>query len=108
MASILSDEGFQYVALDLDPVRVRGAWEAGQPVFYANAIHLEILDAAGLRNAAALLVSFDDAEGALKIVRVVRSVRQDLPLLVSTRDATHLDQLMEATEAALPLASVAV
>lgn len=96
MAGFLSNEGFDYVALDLDPRRVRAAWEAGERVFYGDATGREILEAAGLQQAGALVVSFDDPHGAFKILRAVREAHPDLPVLVRTRDTTYLDQLQDA------------
>ncbi|NJN45550.1 MAG: potassium transporter KefB, partial [Candidatus Competibacteraceae bacterium] len=96
MARFLRDEGFGYVALDLEPARIKEAWEAGEWVFYGDATHQDILAAAGLNQARALIISFDDTRSALKILRNARALRDDLPVLVRTRDDTHLEQLLEA------------
>lgn len=96
MAGFLSDEGFDYVALDLEPQRVKAAWEGGQPVFYGDATHRENLASAGVGRARALAITCDDLGAALKILHAARSLQPDLPVLVRIRDAADLDRLLEA------------
>ena len=89
-------EGFEYIALDLDPVRVRDARTAGELVNYGDATHREMLEAAGLNRARVLVVSFDDVVSALKIISQVRAVHPKLPILVRTRDDADLERLQKA------------
>lgn len=96
MARFLNDEGFGYIALDLEPARIREAWEAGEPVFYGDATHLEILEAAGLQQAKALVISFGDDRSALKILQTARERRPDLLVLVRVRDDSSLERLLAA------------
>jgi CPA2 family monovalent cation:H+ antiporter-2 len=117
VARVLDGQGFEYLAMDLDPFRVRTAREAGDPVIYGDAAEDEMLEAVGLAHASAVVVTFADPERALGIVRAVRRVRQDVPLLVRTADDTHLERLLaagatevipETFEAALMLVSHAL
>lgn len=96
----LEHEGFAYAALDLDPHRVREARAAGETVFYGDATHPEILHAAGIDRARALVISFDDAHAALKLLSRIREEFPELPILVRSRDDSVLEQLQElgATE----------
>lgn len=96
----LEHEGFPYTALDLDPHRVREARAAGESVFYGDATHPEILHAAGIERAQALVISFDDSHAALKLLARIREEYPELPVLVRSRDDSHLEQLQElgATE----------
>ncbi len=96
MASFLRDAGFGYAALDLEPARVRDAWEAGELVFYGDATHREILEAAGVERAKALVISFNDERAALRILRAARALRTDLPILVRAHDETGLETLLDA------------
>lgn len=93
IARILDAEGFEYIALDLDPQRVRRARQAGDPVFFGNAERNDILSAVGLATASVVVISFSDARVALNIVRSVREVRGDVPLLVRTADDSYLEEL---------------
>ncbi len=96
IARFLDQEQLPYLALDLDPVRVRDARAAGARVNYGDATRGEILRAAGLARARVLVVTFADIHGALKILPLVRRLRPDIPLLVRARNDAHLDRLLAA------------
>ncbi|HYM48013.1 MAG TPA: cation:proton antiporter, partial [Burkholderiaceae bacterium] len=96
LAWMLEREGIASLALDLDPVRVRDARDAGKPVVYGDATHRDVLKAAGVEHARALAVSFNDDNAALKILEATRHVRQDMPVIVRTVNDAHLEQLMDA------------
>jgi CPA2 family monovalent cation:H+ antiporter-2 len=96
LARVLESRGLEFIALDLDPFRVRDARQAGDPVVYGDASEPEVLQALGLEHASALVVSFEDTQTALRIVRAARRLRSDLPVLVRTEDDSQLDQLQAA------------
>lgn len=100
IARFLTQEGFSYVALDLDPLRVREARAAGDSVFYGDSTHRDILDAAGLQRARVLVISFDDPRATSKILTQAKALRSDIPILVRTRDDSNLErfQAQGATE----------
>jgi monovalent cation:H+ antiporter-2, CPA2 family len=111
---LLDREGFLYVALDLDPAVVREAYEAGEPVHFGDATRQEILQASGLDRASALVLTFEDHPSAMKILSHVRKSATTLPVLVRTKDDTHLEALEaagaaevmpEAVEASLMMGS---
>jgi len=93
---LLAQEGFPYVALDLDPGVVREAHEAGEPVHFGDAVRHEILQAAGLERASAVVLTFEDHPSAMKILHRVREAVPDLPVLVRTKDDSHLEELERA------------
>lgn len=114
VARFLEQEGFHFVALDLDPRRLREAHAAGEPVFYGDCTHAEILTAAGLMRARILVISFDDPRATSKILLQARKLRQDIPILVRARDDSNLERFTlegatevvpETLEAGLTLAS---
>lgn len=96
LARILEQEGFEYIALDLDPFRVRTARQAGDPVNYGDASQRNVLESVGLANASVVVISIPDSLGALRIVRTAKELRPDVPVLVRTRDDTDLDRLQRA------------
>jgi len=96
VAHFIEEESVPYVALDMDPWRVREARLAGEPVFYGDAAERDILEAAGVGAARLVLVCHDDPGSAFKILRHVRALRPDLPVMVRTRDETHVDALRQA------------
>jgi monovalent cation:H+ antiporter-2, CPA2 family len=93
---LLDREGFPYVALDLDPGVVREAHEAGEPVHFGDAVRHEILQASGLAYASALVLTFEDHPSAMKILAQARKSVPALPVLVRTKDDSHLEALEAA------------
>ena len=96
LARVLERRGFEFVALDSDAFRVRDARLAGEPVVYGDATHPEVLRALGLEHASVVVITFDEADTALRIVRTVRRLRADVPLFVRTEDDSRLDALLAA------------
>jgi CPA2 family monovalent cation:H+ antiporter-2 len=96
VARVLEKQGFEYVALDMDPRRVRQAREAGDPVVYGDGAHTEILEAVGLAHCTVLVITFAEPDVALGILKSVRKLRPDVPVLVRTQDDTKLDDLQKA------------
>jgi CPA2 family monovalent cation:H+ antiporter-2 len=96
LASFLEEEKLSFIALDLDSRRVREAAAAKKSVVYGDAAKREVLMAAGLMRAKALVISYKDKHSALAILRHVKELRPDLPVVVRTTDDTHVEALKEA------------
>lgn len=114
---VLDGQGFEYVAMDLDPFRLRAAREAGDPVVYGDAADAGLLESVGLARASAVVITFADPGRSLAIIRAVRRLRADVPVLVRTADDSRLEELLaagatevipETLEAALMLVSHAL
>ncbi|MDM7457183.1 MAG: monovalent cation:proton antiporter-2 (CPA2) family protein [Tepidimonas sp.] len=117
LARLLEGERIPYMALDLDPDRVRQAAAAGHSVVFGDAARLESLMAAGLARASAVVVTYLDTPSALKVLHHVREHAPAVPVVVRTVDDTDLARLQaagaaevvpEALEASLMLASHAL
>jgi CPA2 family monovalent cation:H+ antiporter-2 len=117
LARLLDTQTIPYMALDLDPDRVRQAAAAGQSVVFGDAARLQSLMAAGLARANAVVISYPDTPSALKILRLVREHAPAVPVVVRTIDDTDLEALRaagatevvpEAIEGSLMLASHAL
>ncbi|MBL8381996.1 MAG: cation:proton antiporter [Burkholderiales bacterium] len=96
LAKILAAEGVEYMALDLDPERIREAAAAGDAVVYADASRREALMAAGLARAQAVVVTYADTAAAVRILGHVNEARPGLPVIVRVRDDSEMDRLHEA------------
>ena len=96
LARLLTQEAIPYMALDLDPDRVRQAAAAGQSVVFGDAARLPSLMAAGLARASAVVVSYHDTPSALKILQLVREHAPKVPVIVRTIDDTDLERLRDA------------
>ena len=117
LARFLGQEGVNYIALDLDPDRVREASAGGESVVFGDAGRKESLVAAGLMRASVVIITINDTPLAEKILHHVQAVRPDLPVVVRTSDERDLARLSKAgaaevvpetLEASLMLASHAL
>ena len=96
LAHLLDRAGIPTMALDLDPDRVNEATEAGEHVLFGDAARREVLGAAGVRRAAALIVTFDDTRAALRILAHAREINPAMPVVVRTRDDSDIERLTAA------------
>ncbi|MGB8516522.1 MAG: monovalent cation:proton antiporter-2 (CPA2) family protein [Gallionella sp.] len=96
LASFLEREKLRFVALDLDSRCVREALAAQKNVVYGDAAKREVLMAAGLMRASALVISYKDKHSALAILHHVKQLRPDLPVVVRTNDETDVEALKQA------------
>jgi CPA2 family monovalent cation:H+ antiporter-2 len=96
LARFLEHERIPFIALDIDPQRIREAAAAGESVVYGDAARREVLVAAGLLRAKALAVTYSDTASALKILGHVRNLRPGLPVVVRTLDDSDIDRLKSA------------
>ncbi|WP_374666536.1 monovalent cation:proton antiporter-2 (CPA2) family protein [Ramlibacter sp.] len=117
MARMLEREGIPYMALDLDPDRVRQAAAAGDSVVFGDAARLQALMAAGLARASLVAVTYLDIPGAMKVLANVRAHAATVPVIVRTQDDHDLEKLQtagaaevvpEALESSLMLATHAL
>ena len=96
LARFLEQEKISIIALDADPMRVKQASAAGDSVMFGDAARQEVLTAAGLPRASAVVVSFADTHAAMTILAHVRALRADVPVIVRTFDDTDVEKLRAA------------
>ncbi len=96
LARILEREHIPYIALDLDPDRVRQAAAAGDSVVFGDAARLQALMAAGLARASAVVITYLETPGALKVLTHIRSHAPHVPVIVRTQDDHDLEILQDA------------
>jgi CPA2 family monovalent cation:H+ antiporter-2 len=96
LARILEREGIPYIALDLDPDRVRQAAAAGDSVVFGDAARLQALVAAGLARASAVVVTYLDVPSANKVLACTRSHAPQVPVIIRTQDDRDLEKLRAA------------
>ncbi|MDZ7937496.1 MAG: monovalent cation:proton antiporter-2 (CPA2) family protein [Rhodoferax sp.] len=96
LARVLERERIPYMALDLDPDRVRQAAAAGHSVVFGDAGRLQALMAAGLARASAVVITYLGEGSALKVLGNTRSHAPQVPVIVRTQDDLALEKLREA------------
>ncbi len=96
LARMLEKEDIPYMALDLDPDRVRQAAAAGDSVVFGDAGRLQSLMAAGLARASAVVVTYLDMPAAMKVLGHTQSHAPQVPVIVRTKDDLDLEKLQQA------------
>jgi CPA2 family monovalent cation:H+ antiporter-2 len=96
LARFLEQEHISFIALDHDTLRVKAAAVAGESVVYGDAGRREVLMAAGLNRAKALVVTYADVKSSLRVLQIVHEMRPDLPVIVRTLDDAELEKLRSA------------
>ena len=114
VARFLRPLNIDYLVLENDNIRILEASAADEPIYYGDSSRLDILKAAGAADARIIVLTFDDANLALKIVGHAKEINPAVPVLVRTRDDSNLEQLLasgaeevipETHEASLTLVS---
>ena len=96
LARMLDQEKIPYIALDMDPDRVKEAAGAGDNVVYGDASRENYLVAAGLARAKAVVITYADTPATLKVLHQVEHLRPGMTILVRTKDDADLAKLQAA------------
>jgi len=96
LTRFLEQEDIEWLALDLDPMRISKAAIAGEHSFYGDATYPGTLTAAGLSRARMVVIAFSNEDTTLAVLKQVRSMRLDVPVFVRTRDDSSLELFQEA------------
>ena len=96
IAKVLDAEGFTYFALDYNVDLISNAAKAGYKVSFGDSTHREILQAAGIERASILVICHDNVGSAEKTLRQAKSINENIPALVRTKDDTYYEKLSEA------------
>jgi len=58
IARVLESQGFEFLAIDLDPTRIRLARQAGDPIVFGDSSDEELLRNVGIETASAVIITF--------------------------------------------------
>lgn len=93
IGEMLAEHDRPYLAIDSEPAVVRGARASGLPVLFGNIDSAAVIDRLNLEQASAVIVTMDEPVLSLRIVRKLRALAPDLPIIVRARDPHHAAQL---------------
>ena len=91
----LNAGGYPVVVLDHDPDQIELLRRFGSKVFYGDATRLDLLEAAGARDAAMLVIAIDDVDDSMQLARAVTEAFPDLRILARARNVRHWLELRE-------------
>jgi len=93
IARILKEVNVPYIGLDIDSELIKNATLSGEKVVFGDATHPDILQAAGLNLAKAVVISFDILKPTIKVLSLIRQHSPDLPVLVRCKDQNEILEL---------------
>ncbi|MCX7359914.1 MAG: cation:proton antiporter [Alphaproteobacteria bacterium] len=96
LADILSAQEISYVGIEGDATAVAKLHNEGLPVHYGDASSANVLASVGAPNAAAIVVTINDAEAVERIVAGARKAWPHIPVYARARDGEHARRLHAA------------
>lgn len=96
VARVLLSAGIRPTVIDHDADTVDSARRFGFKVYFGDATQPDLLHAAGLDQAKAVVVAVDDVAQANRLVHELRASHPQLPILARARDAVHAMELEDA------------
>ena len=90
---LLIANGVRAVVLDHDPEQIELLRKFGTKVFYGDATRLDLLQAAGAKEAKLLINTIDDVEDNLALTDIVRENFPSLKIIARARNVTHYIEL---------------
>lgn len=96
VADMLAEHGKPYLAIDADADLIAAGQRDGYSVVYGDAARSAMLGRLGLDRATAVILTMNDPQGALRLVRRIRKEHPELPIIARARDTTNAGQLYRA------------
>ncbi|PJA23856.1 MAG: potassium transporter [Alphaproteobacteria bacterium CG_4_10_14_0_2_um_filter_63_37] len=96
LARVLRKDYIPYVILELNTDTVKQARMAGEPIYYGDASHRDILKAARVFSARAMVVAVPDLAAAERTVAVARNLNPTMELVVRTKYVRSVQRLKDA------------
>lgn len=92
---ILTASNIPFNALDKNPEHIEFLKNYGVQSYYGDATRVDLLEAAGIREAKVLVIALINIEASLAITRLVKTHFPHVHLIVRARDRAHAYQLAE-------------
>ncbi len=95
VARLLHLNKISTTVIDHSPEHIDNVRRFGSKAYYGDAMHLPLLETAGLAHAKLLVITMDDRDNVTKLAALVRAHYPEIPILVRAYDRTHAYELME-------------
>lgn len=96
VSRLLRADGVETTLLDHDSAQIELSGRFGFKVFYGDASHVQLLQAAGADSAKLLVIAIDDRDKAVQMVRSAKQFFPQLKTLARAYDRPHAYELMDA------------
>ncbi|HSG67429.1 MAG TPA: cation:proton antiporter, partial [Bacteroidales bacterium] len=87
--------GIPYMIIEMSPDTIKKEREKGEPIFYGDAIHEEVLRHAGIKDATVVVVAINDPTATRGIIENVRNLTPKAHVIVRTRYLTEMQALYD-------------
>ncbi len=87
--------GIPYVIIEMSPDTVKREREKGEPIFYGDAIHQEVLRHADIEEATVVVVAINDPAATRGITESVRKLTRKAYLIIRTRYLAEMQALYD-------------
>jgi monovalent cation:proton antiporter-2 (CPA2) family protein len=95
---VLNAQGFKVTALDIDSSQIDVLRKFGFKAFYGDALRLDLLEAAGARDAKAMVIAINEPERVNELVKIAKQDFPQLKLFVRAFDRAHAYEVLQAGE----------
>jgi monovalent cation:proton antiporter-2 (CPA2) family protein len=96
IARILASQQIPFTALDKSTQQVDFVRRFGNEIFYGDASHLELLEAAGVANARVVVLAMDDVQASIKTAELLHQHYPQIPVHARARNRFHAYKLLDA------------
>lgn len=93
IAKMMKLEGLGFFVIDIDPVRVQESRAAGEYIYYGDAEQKSILISAQLKQVKLVIITFDNHEKSLGVIKTIKSIDEEISIIVRTRKDYKMDDL---------------
>lgn len=93
---LLLSQGIKSVVLDHESTQIDRLRPFGIKAFFGDPTRIDLLRAAGIDKARALVVAIDEPTQAVKLVEIARKARPDIHIIARANDRTNVYQLYRA------------
>lgn len=84
-----------YTILELNPSTVKEYRQKGEPIYFADATHPEILLKFGIQRAKALVITVGDPLATRKIIQIARNLNPQIYIIVRTQFVREIDEILK-------------
>ncbi|MGE0023603.1 MAG: cation:proton antiporter [Hyphomicrobium sp.] len=93
VANMLERHKFPYIAIDSDATTISEHRRRGHEVYYGDATNPAFLKSCGIEDAVGVVITIHSQDSIDAIVKAVRAIRPDVPVVARARDAEHARRL---------------
>lgn len=93
LARAASAADIPYMIIEMNPDVVRQERDHGEPIFFGDAIHFEVLQQANIATARVVVVAISDATATTRIVDLIHKTNPQVHIIVRTRYVQDIREL---------------